>query len=64
LGIATIRELLLDASPEVHWRGTITDRGMVHLAIQNADEHVIDVVWMDKLWMPNKATPCLLVTVK
>jgi hypothetical protein len=49
LGIASICELLLDGSREVHWRGTITDRGMVHLAIQNADEQVIDVVWMEQV---------------
>jgi hypothetical protein len=49
LGIASICELLLDGSREVHWRGTITDRGIVHLAIQNADKHVIDVVWMEQV---------------
>jgi quercetin dioxygenase-like cupin family protein len=34
---------------EVHWHGTITGRSMVHIAIQNADEHVIDVVWMEQV---------------
>jgi quercetin dioxygenase-like cupin family protein len=30
---------------EVHWHGAASNRTMVHLAIQEMDEHGIDVVW-------------------
>ncbi len=32
---------------EVHWHGAAPDRTMVHLAIQEADEHGTDVVWLE-----------------
>jgi quercetin dioxygenase-like cupin family protein len=31
---------------EVHWHGADAGRTMVHLAMQEADEHGIDVVWL------------------
>ena len=34
---------------ERHWHGATIDRTMVHLAIQNADEHGVDVVWMEQV---------------
>lgn len=32
---------------EVHWHGAMANRTMVHLAIQNADEYGVDVVWLE-----------------
>lgn len=32
---------------EVHWHGAAAGRTMVHLAIQNVDEHGVDVVWLE-----------------
>ena len=32
---------------ELHWHGAAPHHTMVHLAIQEADEHGIDVVWLD-----------------
>ena len=32
---------------EVHWHGAAADRTMVHLAMQNADEYGVDVVWLE-----------------
>jgi quercetin dioxygenase-like cupin family protein len=35
------------AADEVHWHGAAAGRTMVHLAIQEADEKGVDVVWME-----------------
>ncbi|MEA2263349.1 MAG: hypothetical protein QOJ51_6174 [Acidobacteriaceae bacterium] len=32
---------------ELHWHGAAVDRTMVHIAIQNADEYGVDVVWLE-----------------
>jgi quercetin dioxygenase-like cupin family protein len=32
---------------ELHWHGAAADRTMVHIAIQNADEYGVDVVWLE-----------------
>jgi quercetin dioxygenase-like cupin family protein len=32
---------------EVHWHGAAVDRTMVYLAMQNADEYGVDVVWLE-----------------
>jgi quercetin dioxygenase-like cupin family protein len=32
---------------EVHWHGATANRTMVHLAMQNADEYGVDVVWLE-----------------
>ena len=32
---------------EVHWHGAAAGHTMVHLAMQEADEHGIDVVWLE-----------------
>ena len=32
---------------ERHWHGAAADRTMIHLAIQNADERGVDVVWLE-----------------
>ena len=32
---------------EVHWHGAKPGHSMVHLAMQESDEHNVDVVWMD-----------------
>lgn len=32
---------------EVHWHGAAPTYTMVHLAIQEADEHGVDVVWLE-----------------
>jgi quercetin dioxygenase-like cupin family protein len=32
---------------EVHWHGAAPGHTMVHLAIQEADEHGVDVVWLE-----------------
>lgn len=32
---------------EVHWHGAMADRTMVHLAMQNADEYGVNVVWLE-----------------
>ncbi|AXC15228.1 Transcriptional regulator [Acidisarcina polymorpha] len=34
---------------EVHWHGAEPGRTMVHLAIQEADEHGTDVIWMEQV---------------
>ena len=34
---------------ELHWHGAVADRTMVHLAIQNGDEHGVDVVWLEQV---------------
>ena len=34
---------------ERHWHGASADRTMIHLAIQNADEHGVDVVWLEQV---------------
>ena len=32
---------------ELHWHGAAADRTMVHIAMQNADEYGVDVVWLE-----------------
>ncbi len=32
---------------EIHWHGAAQGRTMVHLAIQEADDQGVDVVWLD-----------------
>lgn len=32
---------------EVHWHGAAAGRTMAHLAIQDVDEHGVDVVWLE-----------------
>jgi quercetin dioxygenase-like cupin family protein len=32
---------------EVHWHGAVPGYTMVHLAIQEVDEHGVDVVWLE-----------------
>jgi len=32
---------------ELHWHGASAGRTMVHLAMQNADEHGVAVVWLE-----------------
>lgn len=32
---------------ELHWHGATSTHSMVHLAMQEVDEHGVDVVWLD-----------------
>jgi quercetin dioxygenase-like cupin family protein len=32
---------------EVHWHGAAQEHTFVHLAIQESDEHGVEVVWLD-----------------
>jgi quercetin dioxygenase-like cupin family protein len=34
---------------EVHWHGALGDHTVVHLAIQEADERGVEVVWLEKV---------------
>ncbi len=34
---------------EVHWHGAASGHTMVHLAMQQADEHGVDVHWLEKV---------------
>ena len=37
------------APQERHWHGAAPGKTMVHLAIQEADEHGVDVVWLEQV---------------
>jgi quercetin dioxygenase-like cupin family protein len=47
----TIRpgDTVLIAPQERHWHGAAPGRTMAHLALQEADEHGVDVVWLEKV---------------
>lgn len=42
---------------EVHWHGAAPGHTMVHLAIQEKDEHGVDVVWLDHVTEEEYAGP-------
>ena len=37
------------APGEIHWHGAKPGHTMVHLAMQQADEHNVDVVWLEQV---------------
>lgn len=42
---------------EVHWHGAAPGRTMVHLAIQEADENGVDVIWLQHVTEEDYAAP-------
>jgi quercetin dioxygenase-like cupin family protein len=40
-------DTVLIAPQERHWHGAAPGRTMAHIAMQEADEHGIDVVWFE-----------------
>jgi quercetin dioxygenase-like cupin family protein len=40
-------DTVLIAPQERHWHGAVQGRTMAHIAMQEADEHGIDVVWLE-----------------
>jgi quercetin dioxygenase-like cupin family protein len=47
------------APQERHWHGAAPGRTMAHLAMQEADEHGIDVVWLEHVTDEEYAQPPL-----
>jgi quercetin dioxygenase-like cupin family protein len=54
----TIRpgDTVLIAPQERHWHGAAPGRTMAHIAMQEADEHGIDVVWLEQVTDEEYAT--------
>jgi quercetin dioxygenase-like cupin family protein len=47
------------APQERHWHGAAPGRTMAHLAMQEADDHGIDVVWLDHVTEEEYSQPSL-----